>query len=95
MNEEIYKPRVSPCLCPGGLWVRLCAGDQLLAEHSLDHNPLQVAELDATLTLAALRRGEDVYLYVYDGDSGICKSTIFTRSDQSPDSHRFSQFHAP
>jgi hypothetical protein len=80
----IHVERVAPGLAPGALWVRLCsiaadpAGDLLILEGPL-RSPRgieAVAEAHGTAALAhAEATGEEVRLYVYDGDSGECLTT--------------------
>jgi len=76
-RTEIHRPTVTPCLAPGGIWMRLCTRTKLLKEGSLTMPTdcaLQ-AEADAMKTRAALEQGETVWLYFYDGDTGACIGT--------------------
>lgn len=83
---SVYLPEVDAGLNPGALWVRICAGDELVAEHALgdyrsgsldDVEPLGKADVD-TAHEAAERHGE-ARVFIYDGDSGECATTIIVR----------------
>ena len=79
--SDVYLPAVQPGLNPGGLWMRTCAGDELIDEHalSLDDALPELAEADAERAReAAAAHGGEARTYLYDGDSGACVVTLIT-----------------
>jgi len=75
-DKEVHRERVTPCLCPGGLWTRLCTRDKILKEGAVSRNITeQRVFTDAVIATAALEDGETVWLYFYDGDTGECLGT--------------------
>jgi hypothetical protein len=81
---DIHLERVAPGLAPRGIFVRICAGDRLLAAHSLlaGDDALAAALRDAEIVNASA--AEEVRSYFYDGDTGECLCTIITRERRSP-----------
>jgi len=79
-TDSVHLEQVAPGLAPGRVWVRICAGEELITEEPLDDLELvgQLAEKHATAALAYLKRGYSVRAYFYDGDSGECKATMVT-----------------
>lgn len=71
----IHLATVPAGLAPGRLWVRVCTADELLTEHGLEWGDLE-GELDGRLARDHADRGERVWCYVYDGDSGECVATL-------------------
>lgn len=72
--DGVYWPTVQPGMAPGSRWVRICAGDELIAEHAIDDPSF--ADRDASIaTDASILHGES-RTYIYDGDSGACLKTI-------------------
>lgn len=78
----IYLDEVPAMLNPGGLWVRICAGDELIAEHPLGREgiPPEFTALDGQrdglLACKAADRFGESRTYVYDGNSGACVATV-------------------
>lgn len=81
--STVHTPTVRPGMNPGGLWIRLCTARELLDEHALNNRAVECeAALDGELAgLYAAERGETVWCYVYDGDSGTCMATILTEAE--------------
>lgn len=81
----IYLDEVLPGLNPGGLWVRICAGDELIAEHPLGQAgiPAEFTALDGQrdglLACKAADRFGESRTYVYDGNSGACVATVIRK----------------
>lgn len=79
--SDVYLPTIEPGRNPGGLWMRTCAGNELIAEHGLamtDAIP-ELAEDDAAVASEAAATHGEARTYVYDGDSGACIITLITR----------------
>lgn len=79
MSAEVYRPTVDPGINPGGLWVRICAGDELVTEHPLGCASDEAGAQDALLALDAAKRHGEARTFLYDGDSGVCFGTLVTR----------------
>lgn len=76
---SVHRPVVAPGRNPGGLWVRLCTADELLAEHPLNNIDAETSALiDGELAGFITDLGQQVWCYIYDGDSGGCWVTIIT-----------------
>jgi hypothetical protein len=84
---SVYLREVDAGLNPGALWVRICAGDELVDEHPLGNSASErpfegiedVGEADVEAAeKAALEHGE-ARAFIYDGDSGACVTTIIVR----------------
>jgi hypothetical protein len=83
MAHEIHLEKVRPGIAPGGIWVRICAPDELLVERALDSIAEcgRYAEEDAQRTIDYFERRDirgEVRAYFYDGDSGKCMCTLVT-----------------
>lgn len=76
---SVYLPTVAPGLNPGGLWMRTCAGEELIAEHAVDGQAVaELAEDDARAAREAATSHGEARTYLYDGDTGVCIATIIT-----------------
>lgn len=82
---SVYLREVDAGLNPGALWVRICAGDELVAEHALG-DPASgfegiedVGELDVEAAEKAAAEHGEARAFIYDGDSGACVTTIIVR----------------
>lgn len=75
---SVYLERVPAGTSPGALWVRICAGDELVDQHPLDDAALTeaLALNDVDVAMAAADRHGEARVYIYDGDSGECVKTI-------------------
>jgi hypothetical protein len=71
----VHLERIVPGRAPGGVWIRVCTIDRVLTEYALTdaRQVTSAAALDGDLALAA---GDPVWVYFYDGDSGVCMRTI-------------------
>jgi len=83
MAHTIHLEKVTPFLAPGGIWLRICAPDELLVERALDSlaSAAQYAEEDAQRAIDYFERRDihgEVRAYFYDGDSGKCICTLVT-----------------
>ena len=79
-STEIHLPTVEPGKAPGGLWIRLCTRKKLLAERALEKvsEAHQLADSHGDIAIEALKNGEGIWLYFYDGDSGECLGTLLS-----------------
>jgi hypothetical protein len=75
-NDLVHRPMVARGLAPGGIWIRVCALDRLLFEHAVyESDPIEVTELDVMMIDDQTNQFEEVRMYFYDGDSGLCIGT--------------------
>jgi hypothetical protein len=76
-TDPIHASRIAANKAPGGLWVRVCTRSQLLTEYALTDPAVagSAADVDGDLAIAA---GEMVWVYFYDGDSGVCVGTAIS-----------------
>lgn len=81
MKRTIHLESVGLNKAPKGLWIRLCTDDRLLTEYALEDAATagKSGTEDGRLAGAAIAAGETVYLYFYDGRSGVCYKTIITK----------------
>jgi hypothetical protein len=81
--------RIDPGRAPGGLVFRLTAGGRVWSEHgttpgSATDTPEQ-AEADALQALELAERFGESRLFVYDGDTGECVTTMVTQPEDVDD----------
>lgn len=83
---SVYLREVDAGLNPGALWVRICAGDELVAEHPLGDSAAgtfegieDVGEADVEAAEKAAAEHGEARAFIYDGDSGVCVTTIIVR----------------
>ena len=86
---SVYLERVAPGLNPGGLWVRICAGDELIAEHALgdprtpnSSEPEAWGEEDGLVAGEAASKWGESRTFFYDGDTGVCIHTAIVMAEQ-------------
>lgn len=81
LNAEIHKQTISANTAPSCVVVRVCTLNECLIDEVLSTK--QGAEdrgyAHAERANEALARGEVVWCYFYDGDSGECMNTIITK----------------
>jgi hypothetical protein len=82
----IHLETIEAGLAPGGVYIRICSEHDLITEvaltgeasANLDEAIAAVAESNAHKTIPYLERGETVWTFFYDGDSGACMGTSIT-----------------
>jgi len=81
-QRELHRESIEPNRAPDNIIVRACTQNALLFEVILnvdEDEPSVSDERCADVTAKAVERGQTVWTYFYDGDTGECTGTLIAK----------------